>query len=200
MRCFGFQLPDLERVPTPIGEPCTWCGEPIAAHDTGVLIRHVSASGTQEKPRHEECNARIVLGSVGHQKGLCSCYGGSQEDDPSLSMRENAHAALAYYSQHLRQRVKQAIEAGRVSMADSEGIEQFQGIATSFMREIFALEPDQYQITDESSLGEFASYTPERAQEMAHIKARIAAVYGLQDCPNNLLAIFRLLGLRARLQ
>lgn len=45
---------------------------------------------------HYECDARAVLGSVAHQKGECSCYGRAGEDDPNLTRRQAAFAALLY--------------------------------------------------------------------------------------------------------
>lgn len=42
---------------------------------------------------HYECSLRSVVGSVAHQRRQCSCYGGKGEDDPELSIRENARRA-----------------------------------------------------------------------------------------------------------
>ncbi len=92
--------------PTPVGQPCLWCKEPIQEGDKGVVMPNVSGIAIAEakvslEPTHYECLMRQILGSVGHQKGLCSCYGGTEEDPPGLSKREAACAAY----QHSRRRI-----------------------------------------------------------------------------------------------
>ncbi len=109
MRWFGesWDAPvchETPHVPTPVGEPCAWCGEPITANDRGVLIwrleikkvvtyRSLHASPGGHRPWHVECNFRAIAGSVGHQKRRCSCFGGEEDDPPGLSKREAARAA-----------------------------------------------------------------------------------------------------------
>jgi hypothetical protein len=68
---------------------CNWCDEKVEKLDPRV------PEGLQ--PMHYECSARSLLGSVAHQKGECSCYGGSGEDDPALTKRQAALAALVFY-------------------------------------------------------------------------------------------------------
>jgi len=68
---------------------CSWCGERVEKLDSRV------PQGCQ--PMHYECLARNELGSVAHQKGECSCFGGSGEDDPRLTKRQAALAALIYF-------------------------------------------------------------------------------------------------------
>jgi hypothetical protein len=38
----------------------------------------------------------MALGSVGHQKGTCSCHGGTEEDPPEMTKRQAAVAAWVY--------------------------------------------------------------------------------------------------------
>jgi hypothetical protein len=64
---------------------CQYCNEPILE---GEL-----AAGAL----HRECAVRMVAGSVGHQLGLCSCHGGTDEDPPGISRREAARQALQLY-------------------------------------------------------------------------------------------------------
>jgi hypothetical protein len=75
--------------------PCLWCEEPVTpgerAEET-VVIRGDGSSATRW--RHWECAARAALGSVAHQERRCSCFGGSGEDDPALTRRQAALAAL----------------------------------------------------------------------------------------------------------
>jgi len=93
--------PALDRsvpfVPTPVGQVCSWCAEPILAGDEGSLLPHrPKGAPPVDRPIHKECQARTVLGSVAHQAEACCCYGGKGEDDPALSKRDAARAALAY--------------------------------------------------------------------------------------------------------
>lgn len=68
---------------------CLRCEEPILPGERADV----------SEPMHRECAIRSVVGSVGHQIGECSCYGGSREDPPGLSKREAAQAASALFSE-----------------------------------------------------------------------------------------------------
>ena len=93
-------LPDAEgALPVPVGEKCGRCGEPIADIDCGLFKPHIEqvAEGTDAKvfvgkmlPWHRECHLRSILGSVGHLMLRCSCFGGTEEDPPTLSKRQAA--------------------------------------------------------------------------------------------------------------
>jgi hypothetical protein len=76
---------------------CLWCGEPVLPDDRqeSVALIRASATGPEPAVRHYECAARVVVGSVGHQMRCCSCYGGTEEDPPGLTLRESAVLALA---------------------------------------------------------------------------------------------------------
>lgn len=65
---------------------CAWCGEAIA-----------EGSEIEQGPLHFECGLRSALGSIGHQKKACSCYGGQQEDPPGMTRRQAAAAAALYH-------------------------------------------------------------------------------------------------------
>lgn len=67
---------------------CPWCDEP-------VLDGEELAPGHRQ-PTHYECGLRAAVGSVGHQRGLCWCYGGTEEDPPWMTRRQAAQAAAAY--------------------------------------------------------------------------------------------------------
>ena len=83
-----------EQVPTPIGELCLFCDESIADGDHGLF-----ANETQ--PVHRECFIRQVSGSVGHQKGMCSCYGGNEDDPEGMTKRQAAIAACKLWESRL---------------------------------------------------------------------------------------------------
>jgi hypothetical protein len=85
---------DLERIEAPTCAPCAHCGELIRATDDGfalpVLGEPILAA------YHRECFLRAIVGSVAHQRRLCSCYvpGATCGDNPKLSTREAARYAV----------------------------------------------------------------------------------------------------------
>lgn len=81
---------DAERIAVPVGEPCLWCTEAIAATDRGVTMPYLSETGAVVVYIHIECHVRSVVGSIGHLRGECSCYGGTAEDPPGVSRRQAA--------------------------------------------------------------------------------------------------------------
>lgn len=87
---------------TPIAEPCAWCMELIEDGDVGVIIPSMGERGFDRVPFHLECHLRTIVGSVGHQRGLCSCFQRENplEDPPGLSLREAASAAAELFRQN----------------------------------------------------------------------------------------------------
>ena len=79
-------------------EPCMWCDEAVFPDEDVRFIPHLDASGfAEKKPWHSECLARSILGGINHQKGLCSCCGGTlPPDPPELTVRQVAAVALEY--------------------------------------------------------------------------------------------------------
>lgn len=70
---------------------CARCGEDFLAEEFVQFM-------PPETYWHRECAMRSIVGSVGHQKRECSCYGGVGDGDPpGLSAREAARAAYEYY-------------------------------------------------------------------------------------------------------
>jgi hypothetical protein len=81
-----------------LGLLCHRCGEPFAPSEYGFIMPCVEADGAVACiARHRECDLRMIIGSVGHLLGKCSCYGGDQEDPPELSVRDAARAAVAIW-------------------------------------------------------------------------------------------------------
>lgn len=78
----------------PVGERCLHCREPIAVGDCGFVQPYVSRS----LAFHRECMLRNLLGSVGHQRKRCSCYGGTEEDPPGMTKRQAALAAVLLFT------------------------------------------------------------------------------------------------------
>lgn len=64
------------QVPTPVGQPCCGCGEPVCDGDRGLLRMVVRMQGDRPvgavEPIHAECELRAVMG---HHVGVCSCTG-----------------------------------------------------------------------------------------------------------------------------
>lgn len=107
MKVFGkpWAHEDLEQIPTPVGQLCLYCVEPIVEGDLGVEMPYLDLKGETTVVQHRECFLRGIFGSVGHQKQQCSCYGGTEEDPPGLTLREAAKAAAEeMQAQALKQR------------------------------------------------------------------------------------------------
>lgn len=83
---------------TPVGKLCGHCEEMVHQGDCGFLQTAVmSGHNTHEVAFHLECHMRLILGSVGHLNKRCSCYGGTDEDPPGMTVREAAIAAFQQY-------------------------------------------------------------------------------------------------------
>lgn len=71
-------IDDAEQIPTPVGEPCLACEEPIAEGDQGVVMPYVylgpdGKPATRSVAEHREC---MLLGLLGHVAGTCFCHDG----------------------------------------------------------------------------------------------------------------------------
>lgn len=85
-----------------VEKPCSFCEEEIQPDDSGFLIPAYGIDpneaflyeGHTYTPYHRECFLRTIVGSVAHQRHQCSCHGGTGEDDPKLTKRQAAKAAV----------------------------------------------------------------------------------------------------------
>jgi hypothetical protein len=66
---------------------CQYCLEDVADGDPFELVNGGAAA------LHRECMIRMVVGSVGHQRRACTCFGGTEEDPEGSTKREGALAA-----------------------------------------------------------------------------------------------------------
>lgn len=85
------------QVNTPVGDLCLHCEEAIEDGDVGTITPVIMADQRAVmRAEHHECRMRQVIGSAAHVAQTCSCYvpGSREGDDPSLTMREAAVAAL----------------------------------------------------------------------------------------------------------
>jgi len=95
---WGPAIDEIERmVAAPVQAACLYCEELIATDDSGVFMMYLTVDGPRRVPEHRECFLRHVFGSVGHQRGKCSCYGGTEEDPEGMTKREAARAAVRLF-------------------------------------------------------------------------------------------------------
>jgi hypothetical protein len=97
----------LEQVAPPLFEPCLHCAEPIAPGDRGFVMPYPDAQG-RGVAMHHECFLRTLLGSVSHQRRLCSCYGGTDDDNDIWPRSAREDARLAFEEFERRQREENA--------------------------------------------------------------------------------------------
>jgi hypothetical protein len=90
-------------------ERCLHCNEPILAGERVMPIND------GQDLLHRECMIRMVMGSVAHQEERCSCFGGTGEDDPDLSIRENAKAAAAVADGRADRTLREAARKSRLA-------------------------------------------------------------------------------------
>lgn len=64
---------------------CAHCGEEIKEGERAPVFG---------SDLHHECSFRLAIGSVGHIRGKCECYGGNEGDPPDMTLRQAAQAAL----------------------------------------------------------------------------------------------------------
>ena len=99
MMWFGKSYPapayaDCPQTETPVGKDCRYCEEAVRQGDDGWFLY----DGTI---LHRECNLRMAVGSVAHQEGRCTCFGGTANDEvDGMTVRQGAQAALEYFEAH----------------------------------------------------------------------------------------------------
>lgn len=72
---------------------CFWCKEEVLPGEESPIPLNGHRGNA-----HRECMVRSVAGSVGHQSGRCSCYGGEEEDPPGMTLREASRAAYDMFT------------------------------------------------------------------------------------------------------
>lgn len=89
-----------ERWPTPVGENCVLCLEPIEADDRGVFMPHAQKSDcTALHPAHRECALCMTTSGIGHH--LDHDFWCLNVGDPhaGLGYRESARRVWAWYAE-----------------------------------------------------------------------------------------------------
>jgi hypothetical protein len=66
----------LKTVKTPVGATCEYCNDEIEIADCGILVPDLIGTGwIAQHAVHLECVTRLLIGSVKHQRHVCSCFG-----------------------------------------------------------------------------------------------------------------------------
>jgi hypothetical protein len=92
--------------PTPLGERCQDCQEPIEQGDQGFMIPTVRLGEDGEpvgslEPTHRECLTRMVVGSIAHLEGRCTCHGIPIKDGrEERSIREQGRDTMQWLEEH----------------------------------------------------------------------------------------------------
>jgi hypothetical protein len=96
---------DGVRVTTPIGEPCSFCGEPMEEDDQGsfigsyvrdredgsyILADDMEGARAMLVPQHKECGLRSVLGGIGHIEDHERWCKGVGDPDGGRSRRQSS--------------------------------------------------------------------------------------------------------------
>lgn len=84
----------------PHNAKCYHCEEPILITDPG--IRYPDGDYA-----HRNCHIRQIVGSVAHIEKRCGCYveGSHDSDDPALTPRQAADAAVALWQRERKKMV-----------------------------------------------------------------------------------------------
>ncbi len=100
MKYFGpIAHPHLQATPAPTFDRCIWCDEEFSASDSGFAMPLITTKkGQQLAYYHRECLIRSIMGSVGHQRHQCRCYGGKTDDPEGMTPRQAARAAYVEYA------------------------------------------------------------------------------------------------------
>jgi hypothetical protein len=84
---------DAIEMPTPVGETCGLCEEPVEADDSGTIQQFYAGGVLGPRPVHIECWLRQGLGSPAHLRGECSCSGRPEPAD-DRSWREQGREVM----------------------------------------------------------------------------------------------------------
>jgi hypothetical protein len=112
---------DTDHAATPIGVPCTWCGEAIAKGEDGFLVP-LWDQAWSEAPYHYECHMRSIVGGVNHLRKHCMCCGGTDPPDPpELTTREAARQAVQLHRRMMTEKYPGHARTKMRQPGDAEG-------------------------------------------------------------------------------
>lgn len=78
---------DGEQAPTPVGELCFECQEPVREGDRGQFL---TVDGPRPVPVHRECQLRVALGGIGHLEDHAYWCGKQGDPDGGRTSRQSA--------------------------------------------------------------------------------------------------------------
>lgn len=96
-----------------------------------------------------------------------------------------------------------AFKGKRVVFADADRVDSHRQIANEVMLELFEFQPDEYLITDESSLFDFVGLHEDAEEALSSIWQRIEQSFGINKddvASNNLASIFEAVDRRRNIQ
>lgn len=90
---------------------CVHCHEPVDTHEDAISHAAIEkptnldptfaqAFSVTARWSHRNCHMRSIIGSVGHQMRMCTCYvkqGEAIDDPPGMTKRQAADAAVALF-------------------------------------------------------------------------------------------------------
>jgi hypothetical protein len=86
------------RIQVPIGDRCLHCEAPFEPDDSGMAMPCYTTEGPSIRHIHKECNLRMAIGSLAHLEHRCTCYGGTDNATPGLTMREEAQMVWEWWT------------------------------------------------------------------------------------------------------
>lgn len=86
------------QVPTPVGEKCALCDEPVEEKDQGSFMGIWEQSGLA--PIHRECSLRSVFGGIGHLEDHTFWCGNMHNPDGGRSYRQSSLEVWDWLQEH----------------------------------------------------------------------------------------------------
>lgn len=92
------------QVPTPVGETCELCSEPIEENDQGTFIGALRGEEGNLvgilAPVHRECSLRSVIGGIGHLQNHMRWCIGANDPDGGYSYRASSLRVWRWVAQY----------------------------------------------------------------------------------------------------
>jgi hypothetical protein len=93
-----------KQVPTPVGELCEMCAEPICEDDRGSFVGSLTGEEGTWVPRlapvHRECSLRSALGGIGHLQNHAYWCGEMSDPDGGRGYRTSALMVWDWVAEH----------------------------------------------------------------------------------------------------
>jgi len=95
---------------------CNYCDEPVEEGERHPAFR--------SEPMHRACGLRLIVGSVAHLQGRCSCYveGSEANDDPKLTKRQAAEEVARFLQRREKEHQPCQSELSTVTFTAASGV------------------------------------------------------------------------------